>query len=181
VSGHYDPAHEILARIRTLHGTVGFEVVTPLVLGDGTAVLVDRGWIPAPAGDAMAPPTVPPAPAGQVTVVGRVHAPESRATPPEQFNGRLAVRRIGPEQLAGSIPYPLYGAYLTLEHQTPPSDPAFQPIPPNRENATLNAGYVIQWWAFALLTLVGFGYLAHREAHAPSTEDTTVGGVGTSE
>ena len=28
-------------------GEVGFEIVTPLVLDDGTAVLVDRGWVPA--------------------------------------------------------------------------------------------------------------------------------------
>jgi cytochrome oxidase assembly protein ShyY1 len=177
VTGRYDQAHEILARVRTLHNTVGFEVITPLVLADGTAVLVDRGWIPATAGDATTAPTVPAAPSGEVTVVGRVHAPESRATTPEPFAGRLAVRRIGPEQLAGAMPYPLYGAYLTLEQQTPPADPAFELIPPDHENAALNAGYVIQWWAFALLTLVGLGYLVYREAHPSSTKDSTVDGV----
>ncbi len=173
-TGRYDPVHEILARIRTLNGTVGFEVITPLVLADGSAVLVDRGWIPAVTGDAANAPTVPTAPSGEVTVVGRVHAPESRATTAEPFAGRLAVRRIGPEQLASSMPYPLYGAYLTLERQTPPADPAFEPIPPDHENAALNAGYVVQWWAFALLTLGGFGYLVYREAHPPSTEDRAV-------
>ena len=35
-------------------------------------------------------------------------------------------------------------------------------------------GYVVQWWAFALLTLGGFGYLVYREAHPPSTEDSAV-------
>ena len=43
------PAHEILARARTVDGRVGFEIITPLVLADGTAVLVDRGWVPPPA------------------------------------------------------------------------------------------------------------------------------------
>jgi cytochrome oxidase assembly protein ShyY1 len=180
VTGRYDQSHEVLARIRTLHSTVGFEVITPLVLADGTAVLVDRGWMPAPAGDAMTAPIVPAVPPGEVTVVGRVHAPESRATTPEPFDGRLAVRRIGPEQLATSIPYPLYGAYLTLERQTPPADPMFEAIPPDHENAAMNAGYVIQWWAFALLTLGGFGYLVYREAHPPSTEDRAIGNVITS-
>ena len=115
-------------------------MITPLVLADGTAVLVDRGWIPAAAGDAATAPVVPAAPSGEVTVVGRVHAPESRATTPEPFGGRLAVRRIGPEQLARSMPYPLYGAYLTLEQQTPPADPAFEPIPPDHENAAHERG-----------------------------------------
>ena len=33
------------------------------------------------------------------------------------------------------MPYPLYGAYITLESQTPPADPAFVSIPPDHENA----------------------------------------------
>jgi cytochrome oxidase assembly protein ShyY1 len=164
-TGHYDPAYEILARARTLDGTVGFEVVTPLVLPDGSAVLVDRGFLPAPAEGATVAPVVPPAPTGDVVVVGRVHAPESRAGAPEPFDGRLAVRRIDPLKIKESLPYPLYGGYLTLSSQTPPSDPAFAAIPADHENAALNAAYTVQWWLFALLTLVGYGYLAYRQAH----------------
>jgi cytochrome oxidase assembly protein ShyY1 len=165
VTGRYDPAHEILARARTVDAVVGFEVVTPLVLPSGDAILIDRGWLPAPDAGATVAPSVPPAPSGDVTVIGRVHAPESGATAAEPFAGRLAVRRIGPSALADSVPFPLYGAYLTLESQTPPADAAFVTIPPDHENSTMNAGYVIQWWAFAALTLAGFVYLAYREAH----------------
>src|SRR5215470_4644264 len=43
VTGTYDAAHQILARARTVDGNVGFEVLTPLVLASGDAVLVDRG------------------------------------------------------------------------------------------------------------------------------------------
>ena len=39
--------------------------------------------------------------------------------------------------------------------------------PPDTENAWQNAGYVVQWWAFAALTLYGYVYLARREAHPP--------------
>jgi cytochrome oxidase assembly protein ShyY1 len=165
VTGHYDQAHEILARARSRDGSVGFEVITPLVLDDGTAVLVDRGWLPAPAGGAGVAPDTPVAPSGEVVVVGRVHAPESRAGTPEPFDGGLAVRRIDPAKIKEAVPYPLYGGYLTLERQTPPADPAFVPIPPDHENAVLNAAYTVQWWAFAVLTLVGYGYLAYRHAH----------------
>src|SRR5690349_14231255 len=45
VTGRYDSTHEIQARGRTVEGQVGFEIVTPLVLADGTAILVDRGWV----------------------------------------------------------------------------------------------------------------------------------------
>ena len=69
------------------------------------------------------------------------------------------------------MPYPLYGAYVTMDGQIPPADPAFVPIPADHENAAMNAGYVVQWWAFALLTLAGYVYLVRREAHPPSFAD----------
>jgi cytochrome oxidase assembly protein ShyY1 len=163
VTGRYDRANEILAHSRTLNGQVGFEVVTPLRLADGSAVLVDRGWLP-PAQTAAAPPEVPPAPTGDVTVVGRVHAPESRAGPAQRLDGWLSVRRISPASLVADLPYPLYGAYVTMESQSPPADPTFVAIPPEHQNAAMNAGYVVQWWLFAALTLVGLGFLVVREA-----------------
>ena len=45
-------------------------------------------------------------------------------------------------------------------------------IPADHENAAMNAGYVVQWWAFALLTLAGYVYLARREAHPPVTDSS---------
>jgi cytochrome oxidase assembly protein ShyY1 len=164
VTGRYDASQEILARARTVDGRVGFEIVTPLVLTDGSAVLVDRGWVPPGGAGAATPPTIPPAPTGDVTVIGRIHAPESRGGAAEPFGGLRSVRRIAPALLAADLPYPIYGAYLTLDSQIPPADPAFVPIAPEYENAWMNAGYLVQWWAFATLTLAGYVFLAVRQA-----------------
>lgn len=164
VTGRYDPEHEVLARSRTVAEHVGFEILTPLVLADGTAVLVDRGWIPPAPGGATARPAVPPAPGGEVTVVGRARLPESGAAEPQRRDGRVEVRRIDPSRLTKVVPHRLLGGYVTLDSQTPPADEAFTPIPVRHENAGQNLGYVIQWWLFATLTLVGFGWLARREA-----------------
>jgi cytochrome oxidase assembly protein ShyY1 len=164
VSGRYDPTHEILARGRTVADQVGFEVFTPLVLPDGAAVLIDRGWIPPAEGGAAALPSVPPAPDGPVNVIGRLHEPESRATPAQLINGVLEVRRVAPQRLAGQLPYPIYGGYLTLDAQQPSADTTFVAIPPDHQNAAMNAGYVAQWWLLAMLALIGYGYLAVKEA-----------------
>lgn len=165
VTGRYDTDHEILVRSRTVSDSVGFEVVTPLVLDDGTAVLVDRGWVPPAEGGATALPRVPAAPGGTVRVVGRVHLPESRADAVESRGGRLEARRIAPRRAAAVLPYPLYGAYLMLQTQDPPGGSGFVAVPPPRENALQNGGYVIQWWLFAAIVVIGYGYLAYREAH----------------
>jgi cytochrome oxidase assembly protein ShyY1 len=168
VSGRYDPTHEIQARGRTVNGDVGFEIVTPLLLGDGTAVLIDRGWVPAPSAGALAAPTVPAAPAGQVTVVGQIHLSESRPTPIEHRDGRLDTRRISVPRLAHEMPFPVYGAYVLLTSQTPAADPAFTQIPIDHEDSWQNAGYTVQWWLFAGMALFAFGWQARKEAQTRS-------------
>lgn len=166
VTGRYDTTNLVLVRGRTVDSRVGFEVVTPLILADGTAVLVDRGWVPPGQGDATAQPQVPAAPSGEVTVVGRVHMSESHPDSIFRRDGSIETRRITVPQIAGQLPYPIYGAYLLLDDQTPPADPAFSAIPVRHENNWQNGGYVVQWWLFAVMALVGFGWLARREAQS---------------
>jgi cytochrome oxidase assembly protein ShyY1 len=166
-TGRYDDGNTVLVRGRSANGRVGFEVVTPLVLADGTAVLVDRGWVPPPAdGGATAQPAVPAAPSGAVTVIGRVRTSESAAGAVNRRNGLIETRRIAVPQLAGELPYPTYGGYLLLDQQTPPADPAFSAVPIRHENDWQNGGYVVQWWIFAAMALAGYAWLARREARS---------------
>jgi surfeit locus 1 family protein len=44
--GQYDPGHQFLLDNRSFESVAGVEVLTPLLLDDGTAVLVNRGWQP---------------------------------------------------------------------------------------------------------------------------------------
>lgn len=62
---------------RQMNGRPGFFVVTPLRLNDGTAVLVQRGWLPRDARDRTRLPALE-TPMGTVTVEGRVAPPPSR-------------------------------------------------------------------------------------------------------
>ncbi|GAA2630764.1 SURF1 family cytochrome oxidase biogenesis protein [Paractinoplanes durhamensis] len=171
VTGTYDTTHEIQARGRTVDSDVGFEIVTPLVLTDGTAVLIDRGWVPAPPTGASAAPTVPPAPTGEVTVVGQVHLSESRPAAIEHRDGRLDTRRIAVPHLAREMPYPVYGAYVLLTEQTPAEDTAFTRIPIDHEDAWQNGGYAVQWWMFAGMALIAYGWQARKEAQGAGSPE----------
>ncbi|MEU2613814.1 SURF1 family protein [Micromonospora sp. NPDC007271] len=164
-TGRYDAANIVLVRGRTVDREVGYEVLTPLVLADGTAVLVDRGWIPpVPGGGATAQPPVPAAPAGDVTVTGRVVPSESGGGTVDRRNGKLETRRISIARIASQLPYPVAGGYLLLDQQTPAADPAFQAVPIGHANNWQNFGYVVQWWLFAGMSLVGYAWVARREA-----------------
>lgn len=165
VTGRYDSSREIMVRGRTVNGSVGFEVVTPLVLPDDTAVLINRGFIAAPPGDAMARPAVPSAPAGEVSVTGRVHLSESRPRPVQRRDGRLEARRIAVPQLAGELPYPVFNAYVLLTEQTPAAASALVAIPVRTDNAWQSGAYAWQWWLFAVLTVGWFVWSVRREGH----------------
>ena len=45
-SGSYDTNHQFLLDNMSESGSAGVHVLTPLLLSDGHAVLVDRGWVP---------------------------------------------------------------------------------------------------------------------------------------
>jgi cytochrome oxidase assembly protein ShyY1 len=156
-TGRYDTANEIVARGRSVDGQVGFEIVTPLVLADGTALLVDRGWVAAGA-NAATIPDYPRAPSGDVTVTGAVRLPEHRIGRVERTDGRLQTRRINPAQLAHELPNPVLGGYVSIEQV------GLRPVAVEYEGTLQNGGYALQWWAFAALTLVGYVYLARRQA-----------------
>jgi cytochrome oxidase assembly protein ShyY1 len=161
-TGHYDSSQEILIRNRTAEGQVGYEVVTPFVLDDGSAVLVDRGWVPPDPAGMTVPPQVPPAPAGRLTLSGRVHLSESGSVPVQQRNGHWETRRVHLPTITGKLPYPVYGAYLLADDQAPGTS-GLKPIPVDRENDWLNLGYAVQWWIFAAGALFALVFLARRE------------------
>ena len=46
VEGRFDHAHEMHLTSRFYRDKAGYQVVTPLILADGSAVLVNRGWVP---------------------------------------------------------------------------------------------------------------------------------------
>lgn len=77
LQGRWQADATVYLENRQMNGRPGFFVVTPLVLPDGTAVLVQRGWQPR----SMASRTAvvrPPTSAEAVTVAGRIAPPPAR-------------------------------------------------------------------------------------------------------
>jgi surfeit locus 1 family protein len=77
LAGRWAAAHTVYLENRQMGGRPGFYVVTPLVLADGSAVAVQRGWLPRDLRERARLPTVP-SPEGEVTVQGRIAPPPAR-------------------------------------------------------------------------------------------------------
>ncbi|HKE64021.1 MAG TPA: SURF1 family protein [Micromonosporaceae bacterium] len=166
VRGTYEPDQTIVARDRSVNSTVGFEILVPLRLADGSTILVDRGWIPTGSGNGLTAPPFAGVPSGTVTVTGRIHLPESKGETPIELGGQTTVRRIDPRMIAPAAGLTdSYADYLLLDKQNPPAAAGFTRIPADRQPSWLNAGYTVQWWLFAALTLALFGWAARRQAH----------------
>ncbi|MFD3522080.1 SURF1 family protein [Streptomyces sp. NPDC058653] len=165
-TGTFDTADEVVVRRRTNSDeTVGFHVLTPLVLGDGRAVLVNRGWIPFGA-DQRSFPDIPAAPRGEVTVTGRLKADETTGTSGIKELSDLPDRQvmlINSEQQARSLGRTVLGGYI---EQTAPAAAGGSPrqIPePDSGSIGPHMAYAVQWWLFTAGVPVGWVVLVRRE------------------
>jgi len=148
--GTYDAEQQLIVPGRRSGGVAGSWVLTPLLLPDGTAIPVVRGWVPGTPDplDVLPPP-------GMVRVVGWLEVPESDALRPTG-SGALADDQIGivsSAELLSRWPYDLYQGFIVLDRQEPAGDltPVVPPTaqPPPAGIRWQNFGYAFQWWIFA--------------------------------
>ncbi|MET9296377.1 SURF1 family protein [Streptomyces sp. NPDC003077] len=166
-TGTYDTRHEVVIRQRTAadEQTIGYYVVTPLDLGDGRSVLINRGWIAA-GGDLTKFPKIPAAPAGKVTVTGRIMADETTESSGIKNTSGLPDRMfmlINSEQQAKYLDRPVLGGYI---EQTAPKPAGGTPelVPdPDHDSIGPHMAYAVQWWLFAAAVPVGWVVLVRRE------------------
>jgi surfeit locus 1 family protein len=148
--GVYDYTHEQMWRPRTFADEPGVDLITPLRLADGRAVLVDRGFVASPdayhvdAGAYREPDTA--------DVVGlALVAPRGHGD-------------VDPVVVQGSVPYPLLGVVLQvlpIEGAPPlPGVPERWPAPELTNGPHLS--YAIQWFSFAIIIAVGSLALVRR-------------------
>ena len=169
--GVYDPTGEVLLRGRARDGRPGVHVATPLVTDGGTAVLVNRGFLPSP--DAATVDASPFAEPGRRAVDGvlqEIPVTTDGGAPSESGQGgarTLTYRRLDLPALRARSPRPLLPLYL---QQLPGPDSATAgppyrvPLPELSEGNHLS--YAVQWFSFAAIAVAGF-FILVRLKRAP--------------
>jgi len=177
-TGTYDAARQLLVPDRMQRDRVGFFVLTPLVTSDGTAVVVNRGWVESPAGasgvtGAEPPAQVPAPPPGEARITGRLEmseTPENSGVPRRTGLPDGQVALISTADLVNRLPYRLYDGYVALTGQEPPAsglEPADAPprrTPTITARAWQNLGYTAQWFLFAAVAVFMWFRVVGREA-----------------
>lgn len=172
IKGSFDNRRSIILPGRSFAGMPGAHVLTPVLLPDGSALLADRGWVPAADGatvdlsalqlDTAAADTafVLPFP-GQERRLGRATAETSA---PSGF--RRVWFALDERALRAQFPYPLGAIHVRL---LPASNAAA--VPQREPLPTLNngphLGYAIQWFSFAAIALVGWLVVVRKPRVGP--------------
>ena len=167
-TGRYLTNQQVLIRSRTNDSSPGSWVITPLDLGHGVAVAVNRGWFPNDGGVYTVPTRFDP-PTGLVTVRGLVRQTETRGTfgPRDPRTGTLSnLARADIARLDQQVPERLLPMYLQLQSQTPAivalRDP--EPVPfPVLDNGP-HLSYAVQWGIFSSIALIGYPMILRRRA-----------------
>ncbi len=174
-TGEYDTAGEVAILNRSQGGAPGAWILTPLVTDDGTAISVVRGWIPYDATGAQTtfPEAAPPS--GSVTVTGTVQLTQERGSigATDAADGRLsALARVDLARFAQQLDQPLAPAWVLLDDQQP-AQPSQLPVKVEVEQpgGSQNFGYMVQWWIFATIALVGYPLILRRVARNTSQGD----------
>lgn len=171
VEGRYDPSAQVTLRLRPVDGQAGLHVLTPLVQADGTAVLVDRGFLATErAGQQV---DVPEPASGTVEVTGRLRLSEAdRGTGIDADSQPPSIRFVDLDALAGELGLDLAPVWLERLEQTPLDPGEITPIPAPALSAGPSLIYAIQWFLFGVIAVVGFVVLARRDGHRPAPAST---------
>jgi surfeit locus 1 family protein len=159
VTGRFDYTQQIALKNQNRETEPGVKLVAPLVLPDGQAILVQRGWIPyaqAPS-EQWAQYNEKP---GDTTIVGMIQKSQflpgakPPATPQKEWF------RVDIDTIQQQMTYPLLPVFLI---QLPEPGQAYTDLPyrevPFEITEGNHFGYAIQWFMFAVI--LGGGYLPY--------------------
>lgn len=164
-TGSYDLSEEVLLRSRSLEDRPGHHLLTPLMTDTGTALIVDRGWVPLSVEEPGTQQTAPPD--GSVEVAGLLLQSEDKgflglSDPPPGHVDSLS--RVDLDRLEEQMPYPVFPLYLRLQDQQPANSgelPEPAPVPEPDDGPHLS--YALQWFFFAFAASVAYGGLIRKE------------------
>lgn len=172
IRGKYDSKHIVLLDNRIVEGVVGYDVYTPFTMSNGTAVLVNRGFIPQGKSRQDLPHIA--TPEVDIDIQGILEKPPSKGV-------------ILAENLHTSISWPMVMQYIDIEEiETKLSIDLMDMIvrldsneaggliynqPVVNLNSSKNYGYAFQW--FAMMTAVFSLFLVMNTKKRTKADEST--------
>jgi surfeit locus 1 family protein len=170
-TGTYDYQNQITTRDQYNGVQPGYHLLTPLRLSDGEAVLVDRGWIPSD-GNSTPIEWRQYDQVGQVTINGIIRLGQAQPTPGSDTDPTLTPNQtrldfwvyVNLNRIQQQIPYPILPIYIQVNPIPSRTDPPIHILESlDISDGSTNLNYAFQWFLFAILFIVGYGYYLWRK------------------
>lgn len=155
VEGEYDTEHQFLLDNRIHNGVAGYHVYTPLRMTDGSAILVNRGWlqqgrtrqdlpaIDTPTSSVISKGLVDKPPSKGVILADNVH---------DNMVWPMVLQYLDPTELEQRLGYELLPMILWLDAA---DEHGFvREIPALKLDSAKNVGYAFQWFAMSAALLI---------------------------
>lgn len=152
LAGRWHAEATVYLENRQMNGRPGFFVVTPLLLDDGTAVLVQRGWQPRDLIDRTKVVT-PPTPPERVEVAGRIAPPPARLYEFEGDDTGPLRQNLDVDAFGREWRLQLRPLSLLQEAEAAAADGLLRDWLPPATGVHKHYGYAFQWFALAALIL----------------------------
>ncbi|MGH9275410.1 MAG: SURF1 family protein [Acidimicrobiales bacterium] len=167
-TGTYADDDTVVVENRTFNGAPGGWVLTPLRLDDGSAVIVNRGFIGYDRDGAI---VAPHAPAGTVQVAGLVFPSQRKGSfgATDTCEGQVLVR-VDLDCYATVLGYDVLPAWVQLETTDPPEpapadgDPGLVALGPPEPDEGPHLAYAVQWFIFTTIAAGGYALLLRKVA-----------------
>lgn len=166
-TGVFDPGPEALIRSQVVNGQPGYDIITPLTLENGETIAVNRGWVPLEFD--TVPITVAPPPAGETTVTGVVYLSQKQG-PLNPSQDGTTFSRIDLDEISNRTGMDLLPLYLEVVGDQQVTELPVPAATPTFTDEGSHFAYAIQWFSFALVGLVGYGFLLRRAVRSGSDD-----------
>ncbi len=170
LQGRWDTAHTVFLMNRTMDERAGFFVMTPLRLPDGSAIVVQRGWIARDDADPMKAPAVN-SPTGVVRVDARVAPWPSHWIDIGHGAGGPVRQNLEAAPFAAESGLSLRPV-TAIEQPTGDNagDGLRRDWPAPDGNAVTNYGYAVQWFAMSVAFLGLYVWVQFFRRRSPSDD-----------
>ncbi|PTQ80965.1 surfeit locus 1 family protein [Nitrosospira multiformis] len=150
--GEYVPGHTIYLDNKIYKGIAGYQIVTPLRIGNSEMhVLVNRGWIAASRDRSKLPEVATPGGKIFVSGIATTAMQKTLELSPDQVAGQVW-ENLDPERYRSSTGLKLQPVMILQKDQT--NDGLVREWVRPDSGSAKNIGYAFQWFAMALAVLI---------------------------
>jgi surfeit locus 1 family protein len=171
VTGEYDFANQVAIRNQYYGNQYGYHLFTPLRFDD-TAILVDRGWIPAEGNETPSDWRRYDEP-GIVRVIGQIRLGQAKpaiggvADQLPADGSRLAIwNNADLARISHQMPYSVLPVFLQPATDPNDTDPPIPAQPEIELTEGPHFGYALQWFTFAAILFFGYPFFLQKQESA---------------